>query len=635
MLQTIRDNIKGRTAKVILGIIIVPFVFFGIGSLVDDGGPPIVLEINGEEVNQAQFQQQLISYRRGLTARMGKDIDYAQLSDEKLAPQVLKILTEKTLIEQAVRVMNIRAPEAMVNSMITEMDAFQIDGRFSNDQMARALADQGRNLAMLQDQLATALRINQLQTGIGMSNFSLDFNNQLLLDIYNETREINWIKLPIVDITKNTVVSDQDVESYYNSHLSDYQSELLVTLEYLELNAENLTEPVSDEDVEQEYKNRLANFVSGENRNVSHILLEVNDEQTKESALNRLLKIKERLAAGEKFSELAVEYSQDVGSAKEGGSLGYTKKDDSYPKNFEHAIFSLALNEVSEPVETDAGLHLVTVTDIEAIEFPELEELRPTIFNQIQSRRVRERYVLLREQLKDIAFNAADLEEPGRLLDLQVKQTIAVGRSGVPSLGASQPESSPLLADGRVLQAAFSDQVYNEGLNSDVLELSSNRSVVVRIKEIFQPRQLTLTEVSKGINDIVLREKSFATLAKIVDKISQNINDENGLEEQARQAGYTASVGTKVTRRSTEVDSSFLRTVFETPRSVIETKQVLDMVADSGDAYLFQLIKVGVGDADTGQYREALERQAQMFAGRQDLEAFMKELNAKAEISQF
>ncbi len=631
MLRSIRDNVKGKAAKVILGIMIVPFVFFGVGSLVDGGGVGDVLNVNGETIDQNELLLEMQIVRNQMLSQMGENPDYSQLTEENLAPIAIESLTRRTLINQAMADMSMGVPDLMVEKLITSTPNFQVDGRFSIDLLNGFLANQRLSLPLLKAQIASDIQERQLSVGLAASNFSVPFSSQILLDIFNESRDVNWLKLPVADVIKDIVVTDEDALDYYQANQSDYMSEQQVVIEYIELRREDLYEPVSDDQVAAEYALQSEQFEQSESRSVAHILLEVNDEQSKEQALEELAALKLQIEAGADFAELAKTASQDGGSAAEGGALGYAQQDGTYPEAFENAIFALALNEVSEPIETDAGLHLITVNDIEVVEMASIDDSRAMIIEQIQIRAAQAKYVGMLEQAADLAFNAADLNEPAKMLDLEVKTSSALNRSG-PVLSA---DSSLLLSDERILTAAFSSEVLIDEANSDVVELAPDHSVILRVKEVFEPRQLQLDEVLAQISPIVLREKGSAKLALIEQAITADIAQGKSLDEAAKSAGYTASNST-LSRNTTDVDFELLKAAFEAPRVSKEGEEVLSLVSNSGDVYLYSITNVETKADESSEQEKALfAQQLQNIVGQQDITTYMQALESTAEIERF
>ena len=197
MLRSIRNNVKGPAAKVILALLIIPFVFFGVGSLVDSSGGNTILEVNGEEIDQRELLFEIQLVRNQMAANMGEDIDYEQLSEEKLMPFALDRMTDQILLRQASADMKMSVPEILIDTVITSNPNFQENGQFSNAKLSAFLNNQGLSLAMLKQGVANDVQQSQLSSGIGLSYFNLPFNEDILISILTERRELNWLKLAI------------------------------------------------------------------------------------------------------------------------------------------------------------------------------------------------------------------------------------------------------------------------------------------------------------------------------------------------------------------------------------------------------------------------------------------------------
>lgn len=649
MLKSIRDNIKGRAAKVVLAIIIIPFVFFGVGSLVETGGAGSVLEVNGEEVSQQEMLLEMQLVRAEILNQMGENADYSQITEDKLAPLALDRLTRKKLVDHTVAEMKMGVSNALVESIIIDTPVFQQDGQFSNALLDRFLVQQGMNLSMLKDRIANDIKERQVTAGVAFSNFALPFSTELLLKIFNERREIDWVKLPVADVTASIEATEVEIAAYYEANQADYMSELQISLDYIEMRIQDLYQPVSEEQIAAEYRIQADQFESAENRRVSHILLELSDAQTEEQARATLASVSVRVAAGEDFAELAREFSQDAGSAEAGGDLGYAQQDGTYPEAFESAIFALELNQVSEPIKTDAGLHLVKLTDIDLVEIDSLEDMREQIVSQVQMREAQASYVALIERAADIAFNAADLSEPAELLDLEVKSSAPISRTG-----STVADAAALFNDSRVLDAAFSEEVLNERLNSEVIELAPDHAVLVQVAEVFEPRQLALEEIRDQIVPVILREKASLRLegikeniisasasgavianSKIESKVDSETSEAGRFAASAKQAGYSVTSDTLM-RNSTAHDSEFVINVFEAPRREIGTDAVMEFESNAGDIYLYQLKSVSVGESgNEAQLTQLFSQQIQTLSGQQDALTFLESVEVNAEIERF
>ena len=260
---------------------------------------------------------------------------------------------------------------------------------------------------------------------------------------------------------------------------------------------------------------------------------------------------------------------------------------------------------------------------------PSLDESRAQIIEQIQIRAAQARYVGMLEQAADLAFNAADLNEPAQMLDLEVKTSAAITRNG------PVDSSTILLNDERILTAAFSNDVLIDEANSDLVELAPDHSVILRVKELFEPRQLEVAEVSAQISPILLREKASAKLLSLEQAINDDIASGSSLNEAAERVGYRASQST-LSRSTTDVTFELLKAVFEAPRISKEGQEVLSLVSDSGDVYLYSITNVETKDDQSNEEeRQLFAEQLQGIAGQQDVVTFMQALESTAEIERF
>ena len=223
--------------------------------------------------------------------------------------------------------------------------------------------------------LRADLRIQQLSASVASSAFVTDADVDDAVAYLYETRGFHTVTVPLSKYENQVTVSEDELRDFYDANSARFQSQPKVKLSYLELNEEQFYQPVSEEQVQAEYENMVANLNTESEREAAHILLEINDEQSREQALEKLKDAEAKLMAGESFEALAKSLSEDVGSADDGGRLGFTRGD-SFPPEFEEALASLEPGQVSQPVETEAGLHLIKLLSIKEADTPSLDSMR-------------------------------------------------------------------------------------------------------------------------------------------------------------------------------------------------------------------------------------------------------------------
>ena len=211
--------------------------------------------------------------------------------------------------------------------------------------------------------LEQEMLVGQLRAGLAGSGFVTDEEIRAFARLEKQTRD--FATLTFKADPKAVTVSDDEIQAYYDEHKGQFMSPEQVVLEYVELKKEAFFSQVevSEDDLKAQYDKEIGNL--SEQRDAAHILVEINDQQTEEQAKAKIDEIKQRLDKGEAFAALAKEFSQDPGSAANGGDLGFAGRG-VYEPAFEDALYALKKEEVSAPVRTPYGLHLIKLLAIQA-----------------------------------------------------------------------------------------------------------------------------------------------------------------------------------------------------------------------------------------------------------------------------
>ncbi|NNC54466.1 MAG: hypothetical protein HKO07_01955, partial [Pseudomonadales bacterium] len=310
--------------------------------------------------------------------------------------------------------------------------------------------------------------------------------------------------------------------------------------------------------------------------------------------------------------------------------------------------------EVSEPVLTDAGIHLIKVTDIEKDEMPPFSELKPVIETQLAQRAARKVYVQQMERARDIAFNAADLQEPADALGLAVQRADSIAREGLHA-GVNQAATAEhqhdgmvetIFSDSRVLAALFSEEVLKDRMNSELIELNDTQGVLVRVASTHEPRQLALSEVRNTIEarlrEVKAREKARALAVSLRDQVRDGANFATAVKA-AKAAKLQPNIDVDVTRQGSELPAELIEAVFATPRSSVTSgvqsaatgeadasedseqgsagSAAVGVVAlANGDQVVYQVREIGEAQSDyTDEQLALFARQAGSALARQEL----------------
>lgn len=527
MLQNIRDNSQGIVAKIIVGLIAVTFALFGVESLVSlTGGSNAPATVNGVEISERELMQGADLQRRQLLNQMGENADPTLLDDNLIMQATLDNLIQQEVLLQSAENQGMTISDQQLDQMIINTRDFQVDGRFNKEQYQAVLRNAGLTPMMYKDLLRKENLQQQERNGYMLSAFALDGEADRVIELDRETRDVAYLQIGLDDYRKTVQITDADVAAYYDEHMAEFMSDEQVVIEYLLLNKLDLLDQVEIDEAElqTQFDQRLATFQSEEQREVSHIMVEVSDEVSDEQALAEVQALAEQLNNGADFAELAKAESDDPGSADFGGALGVYQQG-MLDGPFEEAVYGLALNDVSEPVRTAFGYHLIKLTALESSEPPVFEEIRDQLVAEQTENKVEQLYVEKLGQLADLTFSSGDLQEPSEELGMEILTAPAFGRQG----GVDELTSNP-----RVLRSAFNEELIRDGINSDPIELDAGRTLVLRVKEHIRPRQLTQDEVAEQITATLITERAAETLKRELD---QQVADLKGGAERAAVNG--------------------------------------------------------------------------------------------------
>ena len=414
-------------------------------------------------------------------------------------------------------------------------------------------------------------------------------------------------------------VSDADIERYYRDNESRFLSEESVDLDYIELRLEDFFQPVDEQLVLEAYELERSSLESLVESRVSHILFEPGEEQQQ-----RLEDAQSRLASGADFAEVAGQLSDDFGSAASGGDLGYTSGD-AFPAEMETAIASLEPGVVSAPVKTEAGIHLLLVTDRKQERVPDLDEVRERLREDIQRNEARVALLRTVEELKDLSFNADDLSGPAGELDLSVERAKAVTRTG----------NEGLFANSALISLAFSEDVLEAGHNSEVVELADSHFVVLRVHSHHEPEVKPLETVRAEIVAQISEQQAREAITREAERALAALRSGTGVEQFAVDNSYQWQVEIGAGRNNGMLPPQVLRRAFELPAPDSGSTIADYVMTPEGDVMVLELVRVTRGDLESMpmDQREGLRAQVGSEYGSLVDTEFQQGLREEADIT--
>ena len=617
MLQNIREHSQGWIAKVIIGVIILLMALTGFEAIIRAGSHQgAVALVNGEEIRQTDLNQAVEMQRRSLAQRLGPNFDPALLDEKRLRDAALKALIERELLLQDAKSNKFAFSEAALDQLILQTPEFQVDGQFNAQRFDQTIAQMGYSRLQFREMLKQEMLMGQLRAGIAGTGFVTDAELNAFAALERQTRDFATHVVK-ADASKVAVTNDE-LQGYYDDHRSEFMTPDQVVIDYIELKKSAFADKaqVKQEDLQALYQSETANL--SEQRNAAHILIEVNDKVNDEQAKAKIDEIKARLDKGEDFAALAKKFSQDPGSANKGGELGYAGRG-VYDPAFEEALYGLNKGDVSAPVHSTFGWHLIKLLGVQEAKVPSLESMKPRLEAELKAREADRLFVDATRNLESAAFEASDLSQPAQEQGLKVQTSKPFGREG---------GEEGVIANRQVVQAAFSPEVLEDGANSNAIQLDDETAVILRVKEHRKPAQQSFDDVKDNIRSTLTKQK---------------------IAETARQQGETLIADLKAgkantikdwkvveaaTRNQEGVDPVVLQQVFRMNKPGDNSKPTYAGVNLADGTYMvIRLTGVSVPqgtftDEEKAMYRRFLSSRS----GQEDFAAYRRALESKAEI---
>lgn len=619
MLQNIRDRSQGLIAKVVIGLIVAVFALFGVESII--GGfiiTPPVAEVNGEEITETQLQAGVQS----LLGNIGAEAD-------SLDPGLLERIALNQLIDEAL-LLNAAADADMTVSSdrldrsILETPQFQIDGAYDGALAARTIASQGYSVPGYRDILRRNLLFGQVVNGLSGSGFVTEPELRLVAELIAQTRDFRYIPITPGARAQDVPIGEDDIAAYYDANQAEFAEEETVTVDYVLLDKDAIAEEIEVGEAEliARYEAERAESEGASERRASHILFGTGSGLDETRALEAAAAARERLDAGEEFAALARELSSDAASARDGGDIGYTDGA-AFPEPIETALERLEPGEISGPVITEFGVHLVMLTEGAEGGYPAYEEVAARIEREAKSAEVDLLYAARIEDLSNLAFETGDLRTISEELGLAVREGGPFGREG--GVG--------LFADPGLAAAAWSDEVLLEGNNSDAIEVNDSQTAVLRVKRFAEASVRPLEEARAEIAVLLRARMERDAASELGRRALAAAEAGEGLEALLEENGLEWVEANETGRAAFAVNREIVERAFGMPVPQ-DGPELADITLANGAFVLIELNRVNPGDLSSMSEAERETMTASMRAdlGNGDFQAYMANLRENANI---
>ncbi len=611
MLEIVRKLARGTAGKVIVGVIVVAFTLGGAFSIVNITNNSAPVEVNGEGISDAEIQRLISMRQQQLMQQFGEQATPELLNSPFIRQQVINSLVNQELQMQASRNLGLAISSQQVSRDIAKIPAFQQDGQFDEETYRRVIAANGYTPRLFLEERAAEMRLNQMQAGLVNSSFSLDREVDRVAELENQQRQVAYRLFSAEDFVEQVDITDADVQSYYDANSSDFLSDEQVKVRFIRLSSSALVPDmvVTETDIQAAYDSYVAEQEADANREVSHILFaDGEDNQAEaEAAL-------QRLQAGESFEDLAAELSDDPASAEAGGSLGELIEGFYVEEFYEVAMSLTEVGEVSEPVETEFGYHLVRLDSMSSADVQPLADIRDELERDIRTKKAEEEFALVENQLADEAFQSDQIETVAEAFGTTVEVTDWITRNA----------RTGIAANPTFVTTAFSSSVIDDGRISEVARMENGDLVVMQLEE-YQPEQVqSIDAVRDEIVDILTANQSRELAVAAAEAEVETVRENQSVPSENWETPVTIS------RDSTDLPTELVNFSFTLPKPEAGQLTVAQRRAEQG-VYVVAVTEVSSGEVEPEQTENLAGFLAERH-GQTDYQSFFNSLRAKADI---
>ena len=613
-------------SQAILVLIVLTFALFGVDSYFrGQDSAQIVAEIGNSAVSQQELNMMVRQEQDRLRPQTQANPQAAEyLQTPQFKQSVLNnIIQRRLLLNQARDVGMMVAPEELRQVIVGVPAFFDDSGQFSVDKYERLLRAQNLTPAEFELQIEQDLLIGRLQNVIKGTAIVSDSVVNRLVKQRGQQREVSQMIFSPAKYRESITVTDEDVRGYFDDNRELFKLPERAKVEYLVLNEEAAAASVdlTEEELRQAYEDRLSEFQSIEERKASHILISViedGSDEEKDEAQALANDLLEKINADpSSFGALALEFSNDPGSAENQGDLGFLERG-LMVEAFDKALFESELGAIVGPIQTKYGFHIIRVDDVKKVETISFDDARESIEKDIRKTKVEESYLSASQVFSDRVYTDYDsllpvAEELG--LTVQTSDWISRDSAGYNAL-LDKPE---------LLQAIFSAESLDEKRNTEAFEVQPKTLVAARVVEYAVEEDMSFEEVASEVKDFLQSQGALdKTITEGEFALEKLVNGQEIKDGEWSKPGMV----TLVKRQGLHPEG--LRAIFGVSKDDIPAH--VGMAIDDGRYVIFRVSKIQDVEEVTDDDLATAKRQLESMLNQQQMDAYIASLREKANV---
>ena len=622
MLEAIREKFTGWVAILIIGLISLTLVI-SFGNM--DQTPlenDVVITVNSKEISLFDYREEFSNQLQRYQEVFGDQIP--KILEESIKESTTDSLVLKNLLLDYIDQQGYRVSPEYVAELIKENSQFRLGDVFTKENYAAILASQGTTIPEFENNLRVQLEINQLRRAVIDTSFMTAGEFRRFVQLQMQERSGEYLAISNQQFIKDVAIKSENIESYYQENPDFFMTEEQIDVEYIAIDTDDIADSIefNDEDIKKYYEENIERFVSNEERRSRHILIAIDEQDSEESALDLVTNLKNRLSAGEAFEILAKEFSNDPGSAENGGDLGWAERGLFVPE-FDETLFNLEINQISEPVKTQFGYHIIQLNELKSGVQQNFEEIEYDLRFEYSRLLAEETLFDLAGQMDDLSLQAFnELDSVALKLELPIQSLNAVTRNS----------STLLNEDPELIQLLFNPVSIEQTENTPVFEIN-NTILVARVAEHRLPMIKEYSLVKDQIISFLEAEMATKLAGDYANRILQDFSEFSSFEKLAEDNSLEVIGFDSVLRSNTDIPSSLLEPIFKFSKQDIESNRVID-VQDSENIYLIKLTEINPGKLEkfSDEERTAGKQKISEEIGSSELDAFAETLRENATV---
>jgi len=588
MLEKFREGSQGPGAKIILGAVIVTFALAGVSSYLGSGSAQSAATVNGVDISTQALENQVRTDRSRLESQQGESFAARWEQPEfqnQVRQQSLNTLVAQNLLLQMTDDLALRIGDEKIRGYIFAMQEFQTDGVFNDERYISLLRQNGMTPAQFVERLRTDFAQQQLTDALVNSEFSLPNEVQQLAALQNQQRELSQLTVPVSKFASDVTVTDAEVSNYYEESKAFFQTPQQASVDYILVDMKSISADVelAADDAENYYNEHQSSYAQEDKRKVAHILVAFNDDES--AAEDKAQALLTQIQSGADFAELAKSSSDDTFSGENGGELDWLEKDIMDPA-FETAAFALVNDGdvTAELVRSDFGFHIIKLLAVEPGKVKAFADVKATIETRLKNEQAVSRFDELAETLAEQAFEVPDsLDVASEETGLTIVSTELFSADSIPAP----------LNDPRVAATLFDQDFIAEALNSEIINISDEQSIVVRINEYKPQTTKPLVDVNAEIVERLTATKAEQKALSFMTSVSTKINAGESVAAELASVDASFTAPEWLSRFDyTKADFKVLSKLFSMPKPAAEEASVATETSLNGDVTLLKFTSV-------------------------------------------